>query len=396
MTGQKIVNYIKKIEPEMLDFLKEMILVQSGSRNKNGVDSVGRLIRSRLADHGFLCAVDRQTEYGDHLIVRSRAVGKTDGQILLAGHMDTVFPADTDFRAFRQDGNRCYGPGIIDMKGGLVAAIYALKTLDRLGLLTDLPVALVCNSDEEIGSPSSRALIRQEARKSVFAFVLEAGGLNGEVVTGRKGNMVMELYIQGMAGHAAFAGHGKASAILELAHQTIAFEALNDAKTGISVNVGQVTGGVGHNSVPATALALIDFRFENSTQRSALRDAIALKTGTSHVAGTQVAYKIRSERPAMPDCTANADLYAAVAEVAAQLDLQLKAEFRHGVSDANIIADEGTPVLDGLGPIGADDHSNAEYMVTSSLAERTTLLACSIIHCWQRYLKGGFHGRGEY
>lgn len=390
MTEQKIVNHIRRFEPELLGFLEEMVLVQSGSRNKKGVDAVGRLIRSRLRDHDFLLDINRQKEFGDHLVFRTRAAEKTDRRILLTGHMDTVFPADTEFRDFRRDGNRCYGPGVIDMKGGLAVAIYALKTLDTLGMLADLPVTLICNSDEEIGSPSSRGLIREEARKSVFAFVLEAGGINGEVVTGRKGNMVLELHIQGQDGHAAFVGHNKTSAILELAHQTIAFEALNDVEAGISVNVGQVTGGIGHNSVPATAWALIDFRFESSTQRSSLHDAIALGTGAPHIAGTRVAYKIRSERPAMPDCAANANLYAILAETAVKLRLPIQAEYRFGVSDANIIADEGIPVLDGLGPIGADDHSNAEYMITPSLAERTSLLACALVRCWQRHLQGGF------
>jgi len=351
---------------------------------------VGRRIRSRLQRHDFSIETVPQTALGDHLIIRSRAVEKAGRQLLLVGHMDTVFPADSEFRDFREEGDRCFGPGVIDMKGGLTAAIYALKTLDTLGLLKDLPVTMICNGDEEIGSPTSRELIGQEAGRSVFAFVLEAGGENGEVVTGRKGNMVLDLRIEGAGGHAAFAGADKASAVLELARQIVAFEDMNEPSAGVSVNVGRVEGGIGHNSVPASASALIDFRFAESAQRVALDEAVRLRTRAPATVGTRVTYTIRSERPAMPVCAAHDHLYAVLAEIAGELHLPLKAEFRSGVSDANIVAAAGTPVLDGLGPTGAGDHSNAEYMITASLAERTCLLTCAMMRCWRRYLAGGF------
>ncbi len=146
--------------------------------------------------------------------------------------MDTVFAADTDFTAYREDDTQAYGPGVIDMKGGLVAGIFALKALSAVDLLKRIPLVFVFNSDEEVGSRRSLALIRKEARKSACAFVLEAGGLNGEVVTARKGNLSATLIVNGRAGHAAFAGADKASAILEMAYKTLAIEALNDPDRG--------------------------------------------------------------------------------------------------------------------------------------------------------------------
>ena len=175
--------------------------------------------------------------------------------------MDTVFPEDTDFNWYKEDRANSYGPGVADMKGGLVAGIFALKALIARGLLENIPVTFIFNSDEESGSGSSREIIRQEARNSAFAFVLECGGLNGEIATGRKGNLSIKLTVKGRAGHAAFAGPDKGSAILELARKTIEFESLNEPEKGISVNVGIFEGGIGSNTVAENAVANVDFRF---------------------------------------------------------------------------------------------------------------------------------------
>jgi len=299
--------------------------------------------------------------------------------------MDTVFPKDTDFNFFREDSTKCYGPGVIDMKGGLVAGIFAFKALDALGLLKKIPITFIFNSDEEIGSPSSRELIKAEALKSSFGFVLECGGLEGEVVTGRKGNLSIQLDVFGKAGHAAFAGQDKASAILELAYQTIAFEALNDFEKGITVNVGKVMGGVGPNTVPEHAFARIDFRFVEQQDYDFLKEKIseiAAKPKTPH---TSASFEIVSQRPPMEQSEGNRLLFQTVKGVADKLDFPLQEEFRNGVSDANIIAEQGIPVLDGLGPAGAHDHSKDEYMIKESLLQRATLLACSIVECWHKY-----------
>ena len=157
-------------------------------------------------------------------MVRSGAQLSAKKQVLLVGHMDTVFPKETDFNWYKEDKENSYGPGVVDMKGGLVVGIYALMALDKLGLLQQIPLTFVFNSDEEIGSRSSVDLIQKEANSSAFAFVLEAGGLENEIVTGRKGNLTIELHIEGEAGHAAFATKNKPSAILEMAHKIIEFE----------------------------------------------------------------------------------------------------------------------------------------------------------------------------
>jgi len=369
----------------MFALLEKMVLIQSGTRNKKGVDRVARLIKGAFKSDNVSSNTIKQVELGNHLVVRSLCERRLDRQILVVGHMDTVFPKNTDFNWYRDDSNKCYGPGVIDMKGGLVAGIFALKALDFTGFLKKIPITFIFNSDEEIGSPSSRELIKNEAEKSAMAFVLECGGLEGEVVTGRKGNMSLKLDVFGKAGHAAFAGKAKGSAILELAYKIIAFESLNDFQRGMTVNVGKIDGGIGSNIVPEHATARIDVRFKSQSDQIYLQEKIKEIVEKQNTPHTKSNLEIMSQRPPMEQNDANRSLFKIVKDVAAKLGFPLKEEFRSGVSDANIIALENIPVLDGLGPSGANDHSSDEYMIKESLLQRATLLACSIIECRQRY-----------
>jgi glutamate carboxypeptidase len=384
----RISAFLKTHHQEMLALLEKMVRIQSGTYNKTGVDRVVRLILSVFQSHAVSCRSIEQEAFGNHLVVRSLCEQPFDKQILLSGHMDTVFPEDTGFTEFKDEGALVYGPGVIDMKGGLVAGIFALKALDNEKLLEKMPLTFVFNSDEEVGSPSSKTVIQQEAAKSAFAFVLETGGRNGEIVTGRKGNLSLKLSIKGKAGHAAFAGKKKASAVLELAHKIIAFEALNDLDRGISVNVGKVAGGIGPNTVADHALARIDFRFTKPLDKVNLENSISQITRRNDVPGTGSEFTVLSSRPPMPASEKNKNLFKAVQETAASIGLSVSEEFRSGVSDANVIAGENTPVIDGLGPIGAMDHSEDEYMIKASLLQRSSLIACALIDCWEKYREG--------
>ncbi|MCP4023247.1 MAG: M20 family metallopeptidase, partial [Desulfobacteraceae bacterium] len=241
---EQIISFLKANEKRMFTLLEEMVLIQSGSWNKKGVDKVNELICSHLTPHQFSFEVHEQKEFGNHLVVRSPSFSPDVPQILLTGHMDTVFPVDTDFNFYKENQNRCFGPGVADMKGGLVVGIYALLALQDTGLLSQMPVTFIFNSDEEIGSRTSRKLILSEAKKSCAGFVFESGGLDNSVVSGRKGNISATLTIEGEDGHAAFAVKNKASAILELAQKTIEIENLNDPDAGISSNVGKIKGGI--------------------------------------------------------------------------------------------------------------------------------------------------------
>ncbi|MCB2148425.1 MAG: M20 family metallopeptidase [Deltaproteobacteria bacterium] len=369
-------TYLRTHQPQMFALLKKMVCINSGTHNKTGVDAVGRAVVDALKGCDLTVEVIEEELIGNQLVVRTPCPSSDAGQVLLVGHMDTVFPADTEFTDYRDDDARAYGPGVIDMKGGLVAGIYAVKALSAIGLLNRIPLAFVFNSDEEIGSGRSKALIGREASKSACAFVLEAGGLNGEVVTARKGNLSSRLTVNGRSGHAAFAGADKASAILEMAHKTLAIEALNDPARGISANVGTVAGGIGPNTVPEHAEARLDFRFNHPEDGDALKNRLARITADTRVAGTAASLEIVSGRPPMPAGDSSRRLYARVEKIAGRLGIAVSPESRPGVSDANEIAQVGTPVIDGMGPIGSRDHSPDEYMLKSSLPQRTLLLAC--------------------
>lgn len=381
---EDIESFLISKEPDMFAFLEKLITIQSGSHNKAGIDRTAGTIAQAFQGLDVSTETVEQQLQGNNLVVRSSAQPSADKQVLLVGHMDTVFPEDTDFNWYKSDNDKSYGPGVIDMKGGLVVGIYALKALDKSGLLKHIPVTFVFNSDEEIGSRSSIDLIQKEANSSAFSFVLEAGGLENEIVTGRKGNLTIELHIEGRAGHAAFATKDKPSAILEMAHKIIEFESLNDFDKGITINVGKIDGGIGSNTIPEFSNAQVDFRFVDPSDLKRLEEKVSDIANRVVVQGTKCRVDFITGRPPMQQSPGNRKLFEITADIANRMGYPVKEQFRFGVSDANFIADLNVPVIDGLGPIGARDHSRDEYMIKDSLLQRTLLLACSIIECWNR------------
>jgi len=371
----------------MRAFLKEIVLIQSGTTNKAGVDRVCRMISELFQSMDVNVEYVAQETFGDLLVVTTPAC--CDGRnIIVTGHMDTVFPADTHFNWYHEDENYAYGPGVIDMKGGLVVGIFALKALAEAGRLQDMPLTFVFNSEEEVGSPVSTEVISAAARKSAMGFVLECGGMQGEVVTGRKGKVGLTLIARGQAGHAAYGCDNKSSAVLALAHRIIALEALNSACKGLTVNVGRITGGIGPNTIPESAEAEVDVRFSTFEEKRFFEERLDEILAAPAMAGTDVIARISGQRPPMEQNEENRALYRVVAEAAEALNLPVKEEYRWGVSDANTIAAAGTPVIDGLGPIGRHDHSDREYMVIESLYERCHLFAATLDSCWRLFEAG--------
>jgi len=392
-THDRVCQFLDEHERQMLDLLRELVRIPTGSHHKAGIDTAQDLILEALSDCGLHATVVTQREFGNHLVFASPPALADDRPVLITGHVDTVFPAEPGFQWYEEDEERVFGPGVIDMKGGVVVIIFALRALDDAGLLCRLPLKVVINSDEEIGSPSSRGLIEETAHRSACAFVLECGGPNGEVVTGRKGKLGLRLRVAGQAGHAAFAGREKASAVLELAHKVIEIESLNDPNAGLTVNVGTVTGGIGPNTVAEEAEAAIDVRYVANDQRAVLWERLQAIIAQSAIPGTTSELTIVSERPPMEQTASNRRLFAAVREAAAELGLSIADELRSGVSDANFIAAQGIPVVDGLGPVGGRDHSRDEFMQKRSLLERAKLLTLSLLRAGELTLPQFSAGR---
>lgn len=376
----KIQSYLAPRRRDALDLLRRLVEIQSGSRNKPGLDRMAGEMATVLGEVLPDVRTLPFTEHGNMVQAMTAPAAQGRKGIVLVGHMDTVFPVDTAFTAFREEGDRCHGPGVYDMKGGLVVAVHALKALADLGLLDEIPITVLCNSDEEIGSPASRPWIEKEAQGALAALVFEGGGADRNVVTGRKGRLGMLLTVQGQAGHAAKGG-AKASAILELAHMVIALEGLNDGRD-ITLNVGLIEGGIGPNTVPELATAALDARFLTPQSRQRLEKDLNRIVSRTTIPGTVATLIEQSGRPAMPQSEGNRRLYAMAREQAQILGYDLPEELRSGVSDANFIAGLDVPVLDGLGPVGDLDHSDLEYILKDTLSERAALTAATIAAIW--------------
>ncbi|NDV18513.1 M20/M25/M40 family metallo-hydrolase [Pseudodesulfovibrio sp. JC047] len=382
---QSLKNYLEKNEQEMFALLEKIVNINSYSGNKDGVNEVVDILESTFKDMGFSTRRQPRETTGDNLAATSPA-HPDGGGLLMIGHMDTVFPPEMGFNSYKKVNNTIYGPGVYDMQGGLVVGIFAAKALQAIGALDRLPVGFAYNSDEEIGSPHSRDFIVEEAQKRDFCFVMEGSGANGgEIVTGRKGRIVFELTVTGKAGHAGNAPSNKASAIATIAQMVTALEALNNPEAGTSLNVGVIEGGVGPNTIAATATARVETRFTSPEGRDAVWTAIQSIVNAPKVPGTSATLDIEVERPPMVPNEANLQLFESVDRAAKELGLTVKSCFRGGGSDANVISEAGVPVVDGLGTSGDKLHTPDETMRADSMVRQAILTALSAIRAYEKY-----------
>jgi glutamate carboxypeptidase len=293
------------------------------------------------------------------------------------GHYDTVWPSgEAQRRPFRIEDGAAYGPGVYDMKAGLLQAIFALKALQDTGRFPeDKRVVLLINSDEEIGSPTSREFIETAARQSAGAFVLEPPmEPSGALKTARKGSGRYKLTVKGVSAHAGVNPEQGISAIQELAYQIQLMHKLTDYNIGTTVNVGIVQGGIGSNVVPDHAEAEIDVRV--ATLDEAARIEAEFASLTPSLPGAELIVTGGMMRPPMERTDAIASLYSLARELAmAEFGLALEEMATGGVSDGNFTAAAGTPTLDGLGARGDFAHSPREYVRIDEIPVRTALLA---------------------
>lgn len=382
----ELKQYFEEHENEFFMLFKELIEINSYSYNKAGIDKVLETIKSYLGSAFDYEIIESQT-YGNMLKASTPALKSTNKQIMLCGHMDTVFPEDSGFLEYKEIDNLIKGPGVFDMKGGLLIGIMVLKFIEQKNLLNEMPITFFFNSDEEIGSPFSKPYIEAEAKKSVAAFVLEGAGNNGEIVTGRKGKIGASLECFGEEGHAAFKIADKKSAILELAHKIIEIEKLNDSRTQISANVGKISGGVGPNTISENAKAIIDIRFISNEDEKRIKQKLSDIESACFVEGVKSKLEITSGRGSMDESELNLSFYEDIKKIVDKYPVKFGREFRGGVSDANTIAKIKIPVLDGFGPIGADDHSRNEFILKDSIIERFMILTASIYLVFETKIK---------
>jgi glutamate carboxypeptidase len=369
----KIISFLNAIQPDFLADLAALVNLDCGTENKVGVDWAGRWIRDRCLAWGWEVQHFPLTDYGDCWLARLH--GRGAGRIMLIGHLDTVYPDGTAAaRPMRFAGQNIMGPGVCDMKGGLVVGMYAMRALQNAGFDNFAELAFFFNSEEELGSPVSRQLYTPIAQKMDAVLVLEAARMNGDIVSARKGAGVYTVRVKGKAAHAGVEPEKGANAILEMAHQAIAFQKLNGIAPGVTVNVGVISGGTAHNVVPAEAELEVDVRAVDLSGVAAIRHAVAHLNDQTTVPGTQAHIQGGFSYFPMAKTAAIAFLVELAQEAAQELGFEVKDAATGGASDANQIAALGVPVLDGLGPVGGLDHGPDEYIEQASIVPRTALL----------------------
>ena len=372
---EKLIAYIDNKEDEMLKLLERLVNIDSGSFDKDGVDRVGSILSDRLASLGFAVERRLQKEHGDHLIGRKSGAGSK--RILLIGHMDTVFPTGTaKSRAFRIEEGRAYGPGVLDMKGGIVCLLFALEALKSTGHASydQMAMDVILNSDEELLSPTSRAVIETYAQQAQSVCVFEPARPGGEYVIRRKGAGKYRLTVRGRAAHSGTQPEKGRSAIGELAHKIIALHRLTDVSAGTSLNVGVIQGGERFNVVAEKAYAEFDLRVPDFGEAKRMEDRIRQIAVTSTIPDTTAELMGGLVFPPMEQTPQAKRLFEAVQEAGRVLGLDLRGIPTGGGSDGNYAA-QFAPTLDGMGPKGSEPHSDREFMEVASLTERSKVTA---------------------
>lgn len=368
--------WLRSREREILRLLGRMVEIESPTHDKAAVDHLGQMIASEWKRRGATVRILHQRDHGNHVLAELRPRHKTArGQLLVLGHLDTVYPIGTLAKMpFRVAKGLAWGPGTFDMKGGLAIALTAVDALQALGLSTRRKIVFLWTSDEETGSAASRAVIEREARKSNAVFVLEPSfGPDGRLKTQRKGVGEAQLLVTGRSAHAGIDPESGVNAIHELALQISRLLKWNNPQRGITIQVNVISGGTVTNVVPAAARALVDVRVAKLSDVRALNRKLRRLRPILRGAKLEIIGGIN--RPPMEGTPASQALFTHAQELALQMGQKLGEAATGGGSDGNFTAALGIPTLDGLGAVGDGAHSPREHIVASSLAERAALLA---------------------
>jgi glutamate carboxypeptidase len=372
---QDLNTYFSRRTDHMLDLLRRLVELESPSNDKQAVDRVMQFVADRAWEAGAAVTRVPQDHRGDHLLARW---GEGQGGFLLLCHLDTVWPVGKlDEMPWRVEGDRVYGPGCYDDKASAVIILTALEGLRDLGLVPSRPVTALFNSDEEVGSRTSRELIEAEASRAGVVFCAEPARPSGALKVWRKGTGGYTVTTRGRAVHAGADHEIGINAVEELAHQILRLQAMTDYEVGSTVSVGVVRGGTRTNVVPDEAQAWVDLRVETVAE-GARMDA-AIKGLTPVLSGARVEVEGGLSRPPMEKSPLTMEPFRRAQEIGAELGLALTCEGTGGASDANFTAAMGVPTLDGLGAVGDGAHRLDEHVVISSLPERAALLAAMLL-----------------
>ncbi|HEX6143986.1 MAG TPA: M20 family metallopeptidase [Geminicoccaceae bacterium] len=376
----EVLEWLDGQQEAMVALLEELVNTDSGSFDVAGVDATGTIIHRHLEAAGIPCEVIEQpgSSFSVRARLESRDAGSNLPHVLLLGHRDTVFPkGEAARRPFRVENGRAYGPGVADMKAGLVLSTFVIEGFARFGGARH-PLVALYTTDEEIASPTSRAVIEDTARGARAVFNAEPGRVSGNIVSGRKGAMFLTIEVTGHAAHSGAAHEKGVSAIEELARKVVALHALTDYETGTTVNVGLISGGQSVNTVAPLATARVDVRFKTLDAMAEAEAAIERILAETHLAGTTTRITESARFLPFEPSGASAALAEHYIACARDLGMSIGAEYTGGSADSGFTAAVGAPTVCGTGPLGEKAHSPDETCHVDSLVPRAKATALAI------------------
>ena len=368
------MDYLRRNLEPMLELIEKLVNIDSGSTCKTGVDKIGKILIDEYKQMDLSIEIKENKEFGNNIVIKHKEALKPE--ILLIAHMDTVFPIGTAAeRPFTIKDGLAFGPGVADMKASQVTLLYAMKYLYEKNDAALKNVIIILNSDEEIGSPTSRELIEEISKEVKYALVMEPARKDGSIVSSRRGGGRYTLHVHGRSAHSGVAPEEGRSAIEELAYKTIKLNHLTDHEQGISVSVGIVEGGDAVNMIPDSATGYVDVRVESDEQSLEIAKQIENICSVPDVPGTTIDLEGGITRPPMELDDKNQKLLEIVKEVGNSFGLKITDSHTGGGSDASFPSHLGVATIDGVGPIGGKLHNEGEYLEIDSLTERCFLLA---------------------
>jgi glutamate carboxypeptidase len=378
MTGSNqpatLLQFCQEHQSEMLDLLKQMVEIESPSDNKAAVDNLGAYLAREFERMGGKVKLYPTKKYGDHL--HAEFPGRAGARpLLLLGHFDTVWPLGTLAQMpFRIEGGRAFGPGVLDMKAGIVMMMFAVRAVRRLNRDDHRPVVVLLDTDEEVGSVTGRPIVEATAKRCEAVLVLEpAQGVHGHLKTARKGVGGFTIHVRGRAAHAGVDFEKGHSAIVELARQVLEVAKFTDLTRGITVNSGVIRGGTRTNVVAAEAWAEVDIRIARADDARELEQKFAALRPFDPECALEVSGGVN--RPPMERTEGTVRLFGIARERAGKLGIALDESATGGGSDGNFTSAMGIPTLDGLGAVGEGAHAAHESILLEELPRRTALLA---------------------
>jgi glutamate carboxypeptidase len=368
---EKALSWLSLQRPSMEALLRGLVDQNSFTRNVEGVNAVATVVARELTASGVSVERIPGGAFGDHLSFSGPAPGPFS---FLIGHCDTVFPPGT-FEGYRVEGERALGPGVLDMKGGLVVGIFALRALREAGLLDRVALRGIFVADEEVGSPASQPITVAKVRGAAAALGLESGRGGDLVVTRRKGIASLDARAHGVAAHAGGDHEKGRNAVWALARFVDRIQGFTDYSRGVTVSVGRIEGGTARNTVPAQARCEVDVRFLEPADGDEVLARVEAAAREAAVEGTRIEVSRPGSRPALVRTEASAALAAEYGERQREAGLGSgEAPLSGGGSDASVTGAAGVPSIDGLGPRGAGFHTHDEYIELGSLVPKAEAL----------------------